>query len=159
MRLDSYAPVEPRGFRHLYEVGNRNLRNALKYCEDFTFWQQQEDAFPTNPEDKLGLLEAWMAVVSEEYLKATAGVGNRGWEVFDGIVEMGGSASPSDYPELGFESTQAFRGQVKALEDARLVESSVDDTDKRRRSIEVTGRGWIVRYHRSGYELPTSSES
>lgn len=27
--------------------------------------------------------------------------------------------------------------------------------DKRRRSIEVTGRGWIVRYRRAGYELPT----
>jgi DNA-binding MarR family transcriptional regulator len=74
--------------------------------------------------------------------------------VFDGIVDMGGSASPSDFEALGFESTQAFRGQVKALEDAQLVESSVDDSDKRRRLIEVTSRGWIVRYQRSGYELP-----
>lgn len=158
-RLDSYAPVEPDGFRHLYEVGNRNLRNALKYCEDFTFWQQTDHAFPDTPEDKRALLEVWMSVVAEEYLNATEGVGRRGWEVFDGIVEMGGTASPSDYEELGFESTQAFRGQVKALEDAQLVESSVDDSDRRRRSIEITGRGWIVRYQRSGYEVPQLSDS
>jgi hypothetical protein len=154
-RLDAYAPVEPDGFQHLFEVGNRNLRNALKYCEDFTFWQQREKTFPTAPEDKRGLLEPWMAYQSDEYLKATAGVGNRAWEVFEHIVEMGGLASPSDYSELGFETPQAFRGQVKPLEDAQLVESSVDEGDKRRRSIEITGRGWIVRYRRSGYKLPT----
>jgi hypothetical protein len=68
MRLDSYAPVEPDGFRHLYEVGNRNLRNALKYCEDFTFWQQREQEFPESQEDKLKLLEVWMAVMAESYM-------------------------------------------------------------------------------------------
>ena len=154
-RLDAYAPVEPQGFKHLFEVGNRNLRNALKYCEDFTFWQQREQVFPTDPEEKHGLLEPWMAYQSDAYLQATAGVGNRAWEVFDTIVNMGGAASPSDYSALGFETSQAFRGQVKPLEDAQLVESSVDDSDKRRRSIEITGRGWIVRYHRSGYQLPS----
>jgi hypothetical protein len=156
-RLDSYAPVEPDGFRHLYEVGNRNLRNALKYCNDFALWQQSEGGpFPERPDEKFEQLETWMAYLADRYQEDTSGVGNRGWEVFNGIVKMGGSAAPSEFTALGFESPQAFRGQVKPLEDAQLVESSIDDTDKRRRLIEVTSRGWIVQYQRSGYELPIS---
>jgi hypothetical protein len=153
----AYVPVGAEGFRHLYDVGNHNLRNAFKYAEDFTFWQQDEKAFPAQAKDKLELLEAWMAVTAERYLQATTGVGERAWDVFDAIVDMGGSASPSDYEALGFDTPQAFRGQVKALEDAQLVESSVDDTDQRRRLIEVTSRGWIVRYQRGGYKLPNEA--
>jgi hypothetical protein len=151
---EAYVPVEPEGFRHLYDVSNQNLRNALKYCEDFALWQQTQKQFPEDPKDKLELLEAWMAVTADQYMAATKGVGDRGWQVFDGIVDLGGSVSPSDYEIFGFNTTQAFRGQVKALEEAQLVESSVDDSDERRRLIEVTSRGWIVRYQRAGYELP-----
>lgn len=43
---------------------------------------------------------------------------------------------------------------MRALEDAVLVESSVDETDKRRRLIEITARGWIVNYERAGYRTP-----
>jgi hypothetical protein len=71
-----------------------------------------------------------------------------------GIVDRGGSISPSDFADFGFDSPQAMRGQMRSLEDAVLVESSVDDTDKRRRLIEITARGWIVNYHRSGYQTP-----
>jgi hypothetical protein len=74
--------------------------------------------------------------------------------VFEGIVERGGSISPSDFADFGVETSQAMRGQTRALEDATLVESSVDETDKRRRLIEVTARGWIVNYERSGYRTP-----
>jgi GNAT superfamily N-acetyltransferase len=151
---NAYVPVEPGGFRHLYDVTNHNLRNALKFCEDFTLWQQIGGQFPSDPKEKLDLLEAWMAVTAERYLADTKGVGERGWQVFDGIVDLGGSVSPSDYEVLDFATPQAFRGQVIALEEAQLVESSVDESDKRRRLIEVTSRGWIVRYQRAGYQLP-----
>ena len=152
---DAYAPVEPDGFLHLYEVGNRNLRNALKYCEDYALWLSLEGVhLPGTQSAKLELLEIWMAVVAEKYLTATQGVGDRGWNVFDGIVAKGGSVSPSDFGDFGFESSQAMRGQMRALEDAVLVESSVDESDKRRRLVEITSRGWIVNYQRSGYKTP-----
>jgi hypothetical protein len=155
MSDNAYAPVEPDGFLHLYEVGNRNLRNALKYCEDYAFWLSMEgDPWPESAKDKLELLETWMAVTAEKYLVSTGGVGERAWEVFDGIVAKGGSISPSDFEDFGFETSQAMRGQMRALEDSVLVESSVDETDKRRRLIEITARGWIVNYQRSGYKTP-----
>jgi hypothetical protein len=152
--LSAYVPVEPEGFRHLYDVGNHNLRNALKYCEDFALWQQKENQLPEDLVDKLGLIEAWMAVTADRYLEDTKGVGDRGWQVFDAIVTLGGEVSPSDYEVFGFNTSQAFRGQVKPLEEAQLVQSNVDESDERRRLIAVTSRGWIVRYKRAGYELP-----
>jgi hypothetical protein len=101
------------------------------------------DTWPVMPDEKRDLLEAWMAVTAEKYLEATPGVGNRAWDVFEEVVERGGSISPSDFADFGFETSQAMRGQMRALEDATLVESSVDETDKRRRLFEVTARGWI----------------
>lgn len=152
---DAYAPVDPDGFHHLYEVGNRNLRNALKYAEDYALWLQLENqARPTESAEKRGLLEVWMATSAEQYLVDITGVGERAWEVFDGIVSRGGSISPADFGEFGFETPQAMRGQMRALEGSMLVETSVDETDQRRRLIEVTSKGWIVNYQRSGYKTP-----
>ena len=151
----AYAPVEADGFLHLYEVGNTNLRNALKYCEDYALWVGLDvDPWPEEPTDKRELLEVWMADTAEKYLEATRGVGGRAWAVFDGIIMRSGSISPSDFADFGFDSPQAMRGRMRALEDAVLVESSVDETDRRRRLIEITSRGWIVNYHRSGYKTP-----
>lgn len=151
----AYAPVDPDGFEHLFEVGNRNLRNALKYCEDYALWVSFEmERWPETPEHKRRTLESWMAATAEKYRDANPDVGDRAWTVFEGIVARGGSVSPSEFADFGFDSSQAMRGQIRALEDAVLVESSVDEADKRRRLIEVTARGWIVNYRRSGCMTP-----
>lgn len=147
------APVEAEGFKHIYQIGNRNLRNALKYCEDFAFWAYLDDTIPTSQKDKLELIEAWMSVMADKYEQDTKGVGNRAWKVFDDLIVLGGSASPSDYESFGYESQQAMRPQLKLLEDANLIESAIDETDKRRRTILVSSRGWIVNYKRSGFKV------
>jgi len=152
---EAYAPVDPDGFRHLYDVGNRNLRNALKYAEDYALWLQLEQHARPPDAEKRELLEVWMAVTADSYLADIRGVGPRAWEVFDGIVSRGGSISPADFGEFGFETPQAMRGQMQALEGSMLVETSVDETDRRRRLIEVTSKGWIVNYKRSGYKTPS----
>ncbi|HZL07156.1 MAG TPA: hypothetical protein VFE45_17340, partial [Coriobacteriia bacterium] len=79
-------------FVHLYEVGNLNLRNALKYCEDYALWLSLEYSpgqWPSSSSERLELLEAWMAVKAEEYLGSMKNVGARAWSVFDGIVVKG----------------------------------------------------------------------
>ncbi|PWF64069.1 hypothetical protein CBX96_07710 [Shewanella sp. BC20] len=148
---EANAPVESDGFSHIYKIGNRNLRNSLKYCEDFAFWAYLSNSIPTNSKDKLDLIEVWMAEIADKYEKDTSGVGNRAWKVFDDLIAEGGSASPSDYENFGYDSQQSMRPQLKLLEDAHLIESAIDETDKRRRTIVVTSRGWIVHYKRSGF--------
>lgn len=146
------APVEADGFTHVYKIGNRNLRNALKYCEDFALWAYLGENMPTESKDKLELIEAWMAETADKYEIDTKGVGNRAWKVFDDLIAAGGNASPSDYEDFGYDSQQSMRPQLKLLEDANLIESTIDETDKRRRTILVSSRGWIVNYKRSGFQ-------
>jgi hypothetical protein len=155
MKADAYIPVEPDGFRHLYDIVNHSLRDTLKYCEDFAIWSKLNDSLPNSATDKYELLEIWMAQLADKYVEATSGVTQRAWEIFDHMVAQNGSMSPSEYSDLGFNSQPAMRPYVKALEDAQLVVSSIDETDQRRRTIIITSRGWIVQYQRSGYDLTT----
>lgn len=152
-RADAVPPVGPEGFRYIYDVLNRNLRNALKFCEDFSFWLYENPRELKQTSSYFDLLEVWLTEQADRYNEATS-LGNRAWEVFDGIAESGGSASPSDYASFGFASSMAMRPHVKALEDANLVQSTVDDSDRRRKTIVITPRGWLVKYSRSGYQRP-----
>ena len=46
MSQDAFAPVSADGFEHLHRVLNRNLRDALKFCEDFAFWLADQGEQP-----------------------------------------------------------------------------------------------------------------
>ncbi|MEE1829273.1 hypothetical protein PUR61_44985 [Streptomyces sp. BE20] len=153
---DVKVPVGPESFRKLYDILNRNLRNALAYSEDFSLWVYEEEGAELSSER--------FAVVFDEWVRATAArhnddtsLGGRAWEVFDRLAGNGGSCSPGDFSEFDFESSQAMRPHVKNLEEANLVISSASEEDKRRKTISLTPRGWLVRYARSGFELPAAS--
>lgn len=156
VRPDAVAPVSPEGFRHIYDVLNKNLRSALKFCEDFAFWLHESGEEVNNSQRNQDLMESWLTQKSDEYVTATR-LPPRAWHLFDAIAGLGGSVSPSEFSNLGFNSSQAMRPQVKALEDAELVISTIDEQDARRRTISMTPRGWLVRYARSGYRVPSSA--
>ena len=61
---------------------------------------------------------------------------------------MSGEFTPSDFLALGFNSIAALRPHVKGLEDVGLVEAARDESDQRRRTITVTGKGWLVHWAR-----------
>ena len=70
--------------------------------------------------------------------------------MLDELAGLGGSCSPSDYEAFEFNSAAAFRAPVKALEDSNLVISSKADSDKRRKTVSMTSRGWLVMHAREG---------
>ncbi len=157
-RLESFAtsgetlvPVEARGFNHLYLVGNSNLRNAMKYSEDFSMWLFDRASKDLSSDDKYELLEIWMSEVADKAAADTKDVKPRAWTVFDQLAKAGGFTSPGEFADYGFESNQAMRPHLRSLEEAKLIDSEVDETDNRRKTISVTSRGWIVSYQRSGY--------
>lgn len=150
---NAYLPVDADGFRHIYRILNRNLRDALKYCEDFAFWLDDQGEQPEAAEDRFKYLEIWLTEQADASLAATTSVKQRAWQVFDDLVAFGGTCSPSDHAEFGFNSLMAMRPHVKELEEANLVISSVSDDDQRRKHIALTSRGWLVHYQRSGYAL------
>ena len=149
---NAYAPVEPDAFDYLYSVMHYNLRNAMKVCQDFALWLAETGKRPQASDDKRKLLETYLALTSERSAQDTD-VPLGAWTVFDRLVELGGTCSPSDYAEFGFESGQALRPHVKNLEDANLVLSSIDESDRRRKTISISPRGWFVQYYRSGYQV------
>lgn len=150
---DAIAPVGPEGFRYLFDVLNHNLRNTLKYCEDFSFWLRKNLPEEASEEEYLRLLKLWLRDQADKHNSDTA-LGDRAWKVFDRLAAGGGSVSPSQHHDFGFKSYQAMRPHLKALEDSELVQSSVDDTDQRRKTIVMTPRAWLVHFARAGYRYP-----
>jgi hypothetical protein len=124
IRPDSYAPVEPDGFKYLYDVLNKNLRNTLRYAEEFALGLVNSgEAIPGGSEEKLQRLTEWLRSSADSHHRDTRGVGGRAWDVFEGLVLMDGRCSPGDYEQFGFNSPMAMRPHVRSLEDANLVHS------------------------------------
>ncbi|MFB9688326.1 hypothetical protein [Amycolatopsis plumensis] len=152
--IDAVAPVGSTTFTQLYEILNRNLRNAFKYAEDFSLWLKDEGAISQDAVEYARLFEVWLTMQADKH-RAQTELGNTAWQVFDNLAGRGGSCSPSDFPAFGFKTTAAMRAHIRNLERENLVFTMVnDDTDKRRKTIVMTPRGWLVRYARNGYRAP-----
>ena len=83
---------------------------------------------------------------SQEALAAARqGVGKKAMEIFDVACSLR-NFSPSDFESFGYASLQALRPQIKGLEDVGLLVSTQDENDKRRKTIQVTAKGWLVRH-------------
>ncbi|WP_157186714.1 hypothetical protein [Nocardia jiangxiensis] len=148
------APVDPESFKLIYDVLNKNLRNALKYSEDFSFWLHDGGYASADPVANRQHFERWIRGQAARNAEETNLSGNRAWEVFDSLTGIGGSCSPGDYETFGFNSAQAMVPHIKSLEDVNLIQSTASDSDRRRKTILVTPRGWLVRYARSDYSIP-----
>lgn len=145
-------PVDPSDFRFLFNVVGRNLRIALKHAQDFSMWLYEEGYRARTGEDSRRLLMEWLEVQAASYEEDTKSVTKSGWAFFDKLFARGGSCSPGEYEEFGFNSQQAMRPSVKQMEDANLVTSSIDDSDQRRRTIMATPNGWLIYYKRQNVE-------
>lgn len=144
------TPVDQQGFLHLFKVFKENLRTSLKFCADFAEWLSDTHNIHKSPIEKFELLQVWLAEEAADY-KENINLTPKPWEIFDKIVDLGGAVAPSDHDKFGYETQMALRPQIKALEDVGLVDSTIDETDQRRRTISVTPKGWLVNYCRRGY--------
>lgn len=145
-----FAPVEVEGFLKLYHIGHKNLRIAMKYCQDFTLASliAGEDFAQLDSAAKLRLLDAWLSKIAELTLQDTT-IRKRAWAVFDALIAQGGTVRPSDFPEFGFKSYQAMIPHLQSLSEANLIESVVDNADARKKTISMLPLGWVVGHQRS----------
>lgn len=146
------APVGAREFKHIYRICNENLRDAFKYAQDFCVWLEAEDEIRDDA-NYLELLEVWLARESEEIMQSLT-LQPRAWRLFDDLAAAGGSCAPSDNFKFGFKTPQQMRTCFAALERVSLIKAEVDEGDLRRRTVNVTDKGWLVRYARSGFPAP-----
>lgn len=147
-----FVPVDVNRFEHLYSILNRNLRNAIKFAEDFSLHVAPQANNNLSEDDLNNKLEEWVKRSAGLYAEAASNITKTAWRVFDQLCKIGGSTSPGNHSDFGFESPQAMRPHLKALEVGNLIETIVDEDDNRRRSITVSSSGWLVAYKRSDFK-------
>ncbi|HCF0721423.1 TPA: hypothetical protein NH706_006256 [Pseudomonas aeruginosa] len=142
-----YLPLQAEEFTSLYETLQGNLRSVLSYSDDFCQWVADRH-IPITNEEKTSCFNEWImeqaksahdAVLQELRPKAV--------EVFKNAIALGGIFSPSDFDRFGFNSIPAFRPHIRDLEAVGVLVSTQDDGDKRRKTIQVTPKGWMVDYY------------
>ncbi|MFO0915203.1 MAG: winged helix DNA-binding protein [Pirellulales bacterium] len=143
-----YLPITVADFRRLYDILAKNLRSLLGHADEYCQWIADRTA-PVGESEKSSLFEEWLSEISIQALDASRKqLRPRAWDVFDNGVKLGGTFSPSDFEAFGFNSIPAFRPTVRDLEAAGLLVSTQDEGDKRRKTIQITPRGWLVNHAR-----------
>ncbi|MCP9850919.1 hypothetical protein [Cyanobium sp. Morenito 9A2] len=143
---DLYMPLCLEDFETLYIILHRNLRSTLGRADNFCQWVA-EHRIPQTLDEKRRVFSEWLNAEALAALTAAESVLKpRAWEVFSVAIDLGGVFSPSDFQEFNFNSSMALRPHVKDLEDSGLLVSTQDEGDKRRKTIQVTPKGWLVKY-------------
>jgi DNA-binding MarR family transcriptional regulator len=141
-----YLPIISQDFEKLYDILNKNLRSVLGRTDNYCQWVADKN-LPEYDSEKRVLFDEWLTIESgNAYKSVFSQLRPRAWQVFEHAVTLNGVFSPSDYEDFGFNKVQAMRPQVKDLEDAGLLVSTQDEGDKRRKTIEILPKGWLVNY-------------
>lgn len=145
---DPYLPLGSDDFHWLYLIVHQNLRNTLAYSDEYCLSIAENGQFPSNPEEKTATFRGWLTRRALSIREAVKGhAGPRAMQLFTEVIQkFDGEFAPGDFMELGFKSAEALRPHVKTLEDLGLVEAQHDEADQRRKSIFVTGKGWLVHW-------------
>jgi len=144
---DYYIPLLQDDFLHLYSILNKNIRNTLNYANNYCLWIADQKLKPQDAKEKKSCYQRWLDFRGTKKIHAVKEeIRPKALEVFKKSIEMKGIFSPSDYEYFGFKNFSAFRPHISILESIGLVVSSIDETDKRRKTIQVTPEGWFYNY-------------
>jgi len=143
----AYLPLRAEDFANLYETLRGNLRSVLSYADDFCQWISDRTA-PIGDAQRESMFKQWLAEQANAAHDAVRQeLRPRALDAFNNAVSIGGVFSPSDYESFGFNSIQAFRPSIRDLEAVGVLVSTQDDGDKRRKTIQITPKGWLVDLH------------
>lgn len=148
-----YIPINVEEFEFLYGILRGNTRSVLSYTDDYCQWVSDRNR-PLSQDEKTCSFLLWLTEQAESAYEATRQeLRPKALEVFGQACAVG-VFSPSDFEAFGFNSIPAFRPHIRDLESVGLVVSTQDEGDKRRKTIQVTPKGWIVKYHRDRISMP-----
>lgn len=122
-----------------------NIRNTLKYANDYCVWIDDKGIKPIMKDEKENAFMDWLSEKSCRYLDdAINQIRPRTFKLFQDAIELEGVFALGDYELFEYQSPQAMRNCIKSLESVGLVISVVDENDNRRKSIQITPKGWFV---------------
>lgn len=142
-----YLPLTIDDIDFLYEVLNENLRNTLHYCDQYCLHFVDQGISAKSNSEKSKLFFEWLQSESNSIMASIESqLRPRALKLFNDIVAYGGIFSPSDFSSFGFNSVAALRPQVLELERVALLSSTIDESDNRRKTIQITPKGWLTSY-------------
>ena len=143
-----YSPLDEEDFHKLYMSLGGNLRTTLKTASEYCTHLSEEKNFPSEKEAKKNKFNQWLKEYAESHKKdIERNITRRPIEVlFKAIKTFDGEFSQSDYEEFGFKSDATLRPHLRTLEEHGLIASTRNEEDKRRLTINVTGRGWLLNW-------------
>lgn len=141
-----YLPITLNSFERLHQLLRGNLRSVLHQADEFC-----QSAFDTDcPDTEAGkdeMFNKWLSERAERvYEAAKSQLRKKPLEVFLKACEKV-VFGPGEFSDFGFSNVQAMRPHIRDLESANLLVSARDDVDQRRKTIQVTGHGWLVKHH------------
>lgn len=155
---EARPPVPPDAFEFLYRALNRNLRDALAHAQQFSDWVYTEYIAAEKelpPEEGLRAdLETWLTYQAEEAEATATGIQPRVWQFFDDLAADGGRCRASDDDKFNFTTQQQMGTAVTQLANVNLLIREVDPENATRGIHSITATGWLVYFHRNGYQFP-----
>ncbi len=140
-----YLPITEQSFIMLYDVLKWNIRNTLKYANDYCTWIDDKGVKPSIIREKEDYFIEWLTDKSNRYYNEIHPQLNpRTLKLFKDVIRLHGNFSLSDYDLFEYKNPQSMRVCIKNLESVGMVISVIDENDNRRKSIQVTPKGWFV---------------
>lgn len=147
IKKPGYLPLTIDDIYFIYEVLNENLRNTIHYCDQYCLHFIDKGISAETDGEKSKLLLNWLQSEAESIMASIEGqLRPRALKLFKDIIAHGGIFSPSDFNTFDFNSIAALRPQVLELERVALLSSTIDESDNRRKTIQVTPKGWLTSY-------------
>jgi hypothetical protein len=141
-----YIPINHEEFEMLFKILRGNLRSVLSSADDYCQWVSDRSD-PQTDADKSAMFSEWLSEQSSAAYEAVRqDLRPKAIEVFEKACASE-VFSPGDFEYFGFNSIPAFRPHIKDLESVGVLVSTQDEIDKRRKTIQVTPKGWLVRCH------------
>lgn len=140
-----YLPITEDSFVFLYETLRNNIRNTIKYTNEFCIYVADNEIKPSTKEDKESFFLNWLNEKANKYkFDLENRLNSESLNLFTNALALGGKFSLEDYKVFGYESLLVFKGCVDELECSGIVVKVIDENDHRRQSILVTDKGWFV---------------
>jgi len=142
-----YLPITSEEFNNLYKILNNNLRNTLSYTDNYCLSIIEKSQLPSSDAEKHDAFYEWLNDKSKCAINSVEGLfKKKSGKLFKDIIAKGGEFSLSDYALFGFNSLPAIRPHVVELEKYSLITCSIQDSDKRRKLIQISPKGYLINY-------------
>lgn len=147
-RPNQYLPLTADDFHSLYMILGENLRQALSYANKYCLAvaEQGESSEPSSQEEKKQRFMNWLEASAKRISSTVESqIGKTTLTLLSDLIKkMHGEFTLDDFESLNLNSSSSFRHHIKTLESVGLVESTRDEIDQRRKTITVTGKGWLI---------------